>query len=97
MSDGLLLLLALLAATGGMAALALAMQAHWRQVMGARRLTGEVQVTLRVLGAALCALSLALCVAADPASMAALVWPMLLMVAALLVAAGLTLHARARS
>jgi hypothetical protein len=92
MSDGLLLLLALGAATGGMASLALAMPAHWRQVMGERPLAGEVRAILRVLGAALHALSLALCVAADPASMAALVWPMLLMVAAGLVAAGLTLR-----
>lgn len=33
------------------------------------------------------------CAAADPLSMAALVWPMLLTVAAVIVASSLTLHA----
>jgi hypothetical protein len=82
-----MLLAAALVCNGvGLAWLALAMDVHWRQVCDAcpRPLNGRV--ALRVLGAAALALSLALCFAADHASMAPLVWLMSLAGGALVVA-----------
>ena len=94
MSDGALQLLALLAATAGMAAFALANGAHWRQLLGARTQTTAARVGCQTLGAALLGLSFALCALADPVSMAFLVWPMLLGAAAAAVATVLTAQAR---
>ena len=94
MSDGALLLLALLAAMAGMASLALSIEAHWRQVMGPRTRAEGLRRKLRSAGAALLALSFLPCVRADPLSMAVLVWPMLLTIAAVAVAASLALHGR---
>lgn len=93
MSDTALLFIALALATLGMASLALSMDAHWRQVFGQRPQLGSARILLRALGAALVAGALGVCVAADPFMMAILVWPMLLMVGAGLVAVVLTVHA----
>jgi hypothetical protein len=94
MSDGALHLLALVAATLGMAAFALANAVHWRQLLGVRTQTPGVRAACRLAGAVLLGLSFVLCAGADPVSMALLVWPMLLGLAAALVAAGLTIQAR---
>jgi len=97
MSDTALLLLALVAATLGMASLALTISAHWRQLFGQRQQSSALRLILRTLGAAFIATALIICTAADPFMMAILVWPMLLMVGAALVAGVLTVHARTRS
>jgi hypothetical protein len=96
MSDTTLLFLALAAATLGMASLALGISAHWRQLFGDREQSAAMRLTLRVIGSVLLATALAVCIAADPFMMAILVWPMLLMVGAGLVAGSLTVLARTR-
>lgn len=80
------LTLALLACTAGFAWLALAMPAHWQQVCGARAQSARAVTVLRVLGAVGIAGSLLLCLRADHASMAALVWVLLLAAASMVVA-----------
>jgi hypothetical protein len=94
MSDGALIILALLISLSGMGALALSLEAHWRQVMSGRVQTAAARRRLRFAGTTLLALSFLPCAAADPLSMAALVWPMLMTIAAAMVAASLALHAR---
>ena len=94
MSDGALLFLALVVAVGGMACLALSLGAHWRQVFAELAQTRGAIRALRLAGAGMLGASFFLCTLADPVSMAALVWPMLLTVAAAIVAAGLTVQAR---
>ena len=94
MSDHALHALALVAAIAGMAAFALAIDAHWRQVLGGRPQTAAARGACKASGAALLGLSFTLCAMADPVSMAMLVWPMLLGVGAAAVAALLTLHGR---
>lgn len=93
MREALLLLAALLACTAGMAWLALAMETHWAQVRDGVAGRGQV-IRLRVLGASALAGGLALCLAADHPSMAALVWVMALAGAALAVAMVLTWRPR---
>lgn len=95
MSDGAFLFLALIVAVGGMGALALSNGAHWRQLFPAQEQTRGTTLTLRLVGAFLLAASFLLCTVADPVSMAALVWPMLLTVSAAIVAGGLSLQAQA--
>lgn len=70
----------------GMAWLALAMDAHWRQVHGAGDPAVPTRRALRILGAAALLASLALCLHSDRPSMAALVWVMLLAAAVVTVA-----------
>lgn len=96
MSDTALLFIALAIATLGMASLALTIDAHWRQLFGQRAQSLSARILLRGVGAVLVVVSLGVCVAADPFMMAILVWPMLLMIGAGLVAGALTVHARAR-
>jgi len=93
MTDGTLLSLALMVSVGGMAAFALTIEAHWRQLLGARARTRRAIGSLRLLGAALLVVALLLCATADPVSMAVVVWTMLLTVSAATVAALLTLQA----
>lgn len=81
----------LLAGAGGLTALgfawlALAMEVHWEQVHGHSGPAPIHQRMLRVMGSLLLVASLVLCLAADHASMAVLVWAMLLAGAAILVA-----------
>ncbi len=81
-----MLLGALVCCIVGFAWLALAMNIHWQQVRSDRALTRTSALILRVLGVAAVVASLALCLAVDHASMAALVWVMALAAAALTVA-----------
>jgi hypothetical protein len=69
----------------GMAWLALAMDAHWRQLHVDKPLTEATAQRLRISGAVALLISLGCCSAAEHASMAALVWIMSLTAAALLV------------
>lgn len=85
MSRSLWLLMALLCSVGGIAWLALAMQVHWTQVRGTEARRGTV-LRLRLLGSGALGLSLWACLRADHATMAALLWVMLLAAAALGVA-----------
>lgn len=94
MSDGALHLAALVSAMAGMAAFALATGAHWRQLLGDRPQTRAARAACQSAGSVLLTASFALCALADPVTMAILVWPMLLGVAAATVAAVLTLKAR---
>ncbi|MFZ5507581.1 MAG: DUF3325 family protein [Pseudomonadota bacterium] len=90
----LLLAAALLCSVLGFAWLALAMDVHWAQARGAQPAPTGVPRVLRALGAAALAASLVLCLRADHASMAALVWVMALAAGALLVALALAWRPR---
>lgn len=85
MPDSLLMIAAFVCATFGMGWLALAMDVHWNQVSAAPRSRRTILV-LRVLGTASLLGSLALCLLADTATMATLVWMMLLAVSAATIA-----------
>jgi len=94
MGKPLLLAAALLLSTCGLGWLALAMDVHWQQVRGdpvAGR--GAVRL-LRALGAAALLLALGLCLRADHATMAVLVWVMALAGSALLIAFSLSWRPR---
>jgi len=93
MREVLLLAAALLACTAGMGWLALAMPGHWAQVRPGEASGAQVR-RLRMLGALGLAAGLGLCLAADHASMAALVWVMALAASALAVAFTLTWRPR---
>lgn len=80
-----MLALALLATTAGLLCFAISMERHWRQLLS-RSLSPRLAGVLRAAGAALLAISLALCLGHDHATMAALVWMMLLALGALAVA-----------
>jgi hypothetical protein len=82
------------ASTLGFAWLALAMEPHWQQVRGTAPCPPRTVRALRVLGSVALAASLWACLRADHASMAALVWVLMLAAGALGVA--LTLAWRAR-
>lgn len=92
MSDGVLIAIALATSIVGMSALALSIPEHWQQVMKRNAQTAYSRRRLRLAGAILLAAAFLECAAADPLSMAALVWPMLLTIAAAIVAATLTLR-----
>lgn len=62
----------------GLAWLALAMDVHWQQVHGGSAPQRNVRLTLRTLGSTALVASALLCAMADRASMAVLVWLMLL-------------------
>ena len=85
MPDSALLAAALVCAAIGMSWLALAMDFHWDQVCAAPRSRRNI-VVLRMLGASSLLGSLVLCLVADTATMAVLVWMMLLALAAVSVA-----------
>jgi hypothetical protein len=89
MLDGFLLLGAFAATLIGFGWLALGMNAHWKQVRRGLPSAGTVLV-LRVLGSAALFVSLMLCLSVDHASMASLVWVMLLAAAAMCIAFTLT-------
>lgn len=79
--------LALLCSLGGMAAIALALEAHWQQFNGpGAMLPRRAALGLRLSGAALLGVALTLCLSVDHASMAVLVWLMSLGASALVVA-----------
>jgi len=70
----------------GLSWLALAMDVHWEQVHGHAGPKRGTRTQLRLLGGLLLLASLLLCLGADHASMAVLVWAMLLAGAAVLIA-----------
>jgi hypothetical protein len=70
----------------GMAWIALALPAHWQQVRGSKSVAPGAVKALRALGSGALLLSLIACLMADHASMASLVWFMLLTASALAVA-----------
>jgi hypothetical protein len=78
--------LAYLCCVAGFGWLALAMESHWQQVRGAVLPAAGTVRALRVLGSGALFASLLMCLRADHASMAALVWVMTLAVAAATVA-----------
>jgi len=84
MPDGMAMAAAFVSATLGMAWLALAMDAHWKQAFGGA--PGRRRPLLRGLGIGALMASLGFCLAADVASMAVLVWMMALALSALVVA-----------
>ena len=94
MPDAVMLAAALAASVLGMAWLALAMESHWEQVRGTAPLPARTVRALRLLGTVGLGASLALCLAVDHASMAALVWVMGLAASALAVAFTLTWRPR---
>lgn len=94
-ADAAILLAAWLAAWVGMAWLALAMPAHWEQVRGGEAPSRGAALVLRLIGAAGLLAALALCLAVDHASMAALVWILSLASAAWTVAMLLSWRPRA--
>jgi len=88
-----LLLIAILLCVLGMAWLALAMEAHWKQVRSDNPSEKTVRL-LRYLGGASVFASLLFCLAVDHPTMASLVWIMLLAASALIVAFTFTLRPR---
>jgi uncharacterized membrane protein len=82
MPDALLLVLALVCTEIGMGWLAVAMDAHWKQVRTTSPRSQRSVIALRVLGSVSLFASLVLCLLADTATMAVLVWMMLLAVSA---------------
>lgn len=87
MPDSLWLMIALPCSLAGMAWLALAMEVHREQALGAAAPAGRTTlIGLRVLGGGALLVSLWLCLRADHPSMAVLVWVMSIAGAALLVA-----------
>ncbi|WP_457332067.1 DUF3325 family protein [Rhizobacter sp. P5_C2] len=87
MHKALLLTFALLCSAGGIAWLALAMEVHWQQARGTAAGPGRrTAIGLRALGGVALAVSFGVCLLADHATMAVLVWVMSLGAAALLVA-----------
>jgi hypothetical protein len=87
--------LAGLSALCGMGWLALAMEVHWRQVRAVADGPGvHAAVALRMLALGAIAASLGLCLAADHASIAVLVWIMLLVASTWLVATALAWRPR---
>lgn len=83
--DNLLLLVAAILCVSGMAWLALAMDVHWKQVHSGAPSAQTVKA-LRVVGSISLFVSLVCCLLVDHATMASLVWVMLLAGAALTVA-----------
>ena len=87
MPDGILLGVAWLCSLVGVAWLALAMDPHWQHARGVRgRPRWATPFALRALGGIALLASLLLCLRADHATIAVLVWIMSLAVAAVLVA-----------
>ncbi len=91
MAEWLLLVLAYVCGQLGVACFALALPAHWSEVNG-RTSRGGTPPRLRLAGAVGLVASLLLCLAADHASMAVLVWVMSLSVSAVTVAVVLAYH-----
>lgn len=85
--SALLFTCAVLAAMAGCACFALSQERHWKAVAGT---APHARRPLRIAGWALLTASLACCILCDGASFAALLWPLLVMLAALSTAAVLT-------
>jgi hypothetical protein len=94
MRDALWLTAALVCAELGMGWLALAMEVHWRQVHATAR-SPAAALALRTLGFVALTISLVFCLLADTATMAVLVWMMLLAIGATTIAFVLSWRPRA--
>ena len=94
MGKSLLLAAALLCSFCGLGWLALAMEPHWQQVRGEAAAGRSTVRLLRALGAGALLLALGLCLRADHATMAVLVWVMALAGSALLIAFSLSWRPR---
>jgi len=90
MSDYFVLASAVLLNVAGFGWLALAMDAHWKQVRGSSKPTPGARRRLRVAASITFLLSLVLCNLPDHATIASLVWMMALTAGALTVAFTLT-------
>jgi len=86
LANALLLVLALLAAVGGMSLFALSLEVHFRQALGSRAASAQRRILKRRGGAVLLLGALIACHLADHTSLAWLIWFMLLAVAQVLVA-----------
>lgn len=82
----MMLSLALFLSFVGLALQALAMERHWRQLRSTQPLKRSMVRVLRIAGATSLTGSLALCLAVDHPSMAALVWVMTLALSAIALA-----------
>ena len=85
MRDEIWLAAALICMLAGMGWLALAMDVHWDQVSGGARRSRRAAITLRILGFAAVVSSLVMCLYADTATMAVLVWMMMLAMSAAII------------
>ncbi len=85
MPDEFWLCTALILTVAGMGWLALAMDVHWKQVYTGTR-SRRAMIVSRCLGYAALTTSLILCLLADTATMATLVWMMLLALSAAIIA-----------
>lgn len=94
MRDLVMLASALICCFAGFGWLALAMDVHWQQVRDDALPARSTRRYLRLLGAVAVGLSLAVCLAVDHATMASLVWVMLLIASSLGVAFTLTWRPR---
>ena len=94
MRDPVLLASALICCFAGFGWLALAMDVHWQQVRDDALPPQSTRRYLRLLGAIAIGLSLAACLSVDHATMASLVWIMLLIASSLSVAFTLTWRPR---
>ena len=91
MFDALYLVFAWFLALVAMGWLALSLDTHWRQVVGQKNTRKRSNgIILRLLASLALVLSLGLCLAADHATMAALVWVMILAASAMLISMTLT-------
>jgi hypothetical protein len=86
MPDEFWLITALLWTLLGMGWLALAMDVHWKQVYANAARSARAPVVLRVLGFGALTTALVSCLLADTATMAVLVWMMLLAFSAAVIA-----------
>lgn len=97
MAEAVWLLLATVAAVVGMAWLALSLDSHWRQVVDggdAASRPSKSRSALRLTGALSLFAALLFCLRADHASMAVLVWIMLVAASAIAVAMTLSWQPR---
>ena len=86
MPDGFWLSAALICAVFGMGWLALAMDVHWAQVCAGTPRPRRAALVSRCLGSAALTTALVLCLLADTATLAVLLWMMLLALSATIVA-----------
>jgi len=90
MHESVLLAGSLVCCVLGCSWFALAKDVHWREAIGATGLSRGTQIRLRTLGAIALLVSLTMCLSVDHASIAALVWIMMVAAAAMLVAFALS-------
>jgi hypothetical protein len=94
MGDFGLLTFGFVSAFSGLSWLALAMEAHWAQVHNQQTQPPQIASRLRLRAVAALAASFFACLGADHASIASLVWVMMLSAAAITVAMALAYYPR---